>query len=177
MRFSRIHLFLLQGRLVLLKGLVKQDISLNFVDSSNPYYTPLIAASANGRDECVNVILQCPGVQVMNAEFRDKSDAPLLSQYTRIFLALSTVILVVVAAAAVLASTLVALSVRHLLVTYTICCVLQYGCEHHCSSSAQGVLRHLVAHVPSSITLCGAKPLEHCRNIRQRNSLASSTSK
>lgn len=53
-----------QGRVVLLNGLVKQDVSLNYVDPSNPYLTPLIAASANGREECVRIILQCPGVQV-----------------------------------------------------------------------------------------------------------------
>lgn len=53
-----------QGRVVLLNGLVKQDVSLNYVDASNPYLTPLIAASANGREECVRIILQCPGVQV-----------------------------------------------------------------------------------------------------------------
>lgn len=50
--------------MVLLNGLVKQDVSLNYVDPSNPYLTPLIAASANGREECVRIILQCPGVQV-----------------------------------------------------------------------------------------------------------------
>ena len=49
---------------MLLNGLVKQDVSLNYVDPSNPYLTPLIAASANGREECVRIILQCPGVQV-----------------------------------------------------------------------------------------------------------------
>lgn len=53
-----------QGRLVLLNGLIKQDVSLNHTDSSNYFFTPLIAASANGREECVRVILQCPGVQV-----------------------------------------------------------------------------------------------------------------
>ena len=49
---------------MLLNGLIKQDVSLNHTDSSNYFFTPLIAASANRRDECVRVILQCPGVQV-----------------------------------------------------------------------------------------------------------------
>ncbi|CAM9651115.1 unnamed protein product [Ectocarpus sp. 4 AP-2014] len=62
-----------QGRLVLLNGLVKQDVSLNYVDPSNPYLTPLIAASANGRDECVRIILQCPGVQVNRANSKGET--------------------------------------------------------------------------------------------------------
>ena len=49
---------------MLLNGLIKQDVSLNHTDSTSYFFTPLIAASANGREECVRVILQCPGVQV-----------------------------------------------------------------------------------------------------------------
>eukprot|EP00752_Nemacystus_decipiens_P008416 g7524.t1 len=62
-----------QGRVVLLNGLVKQDVSLNYVDPSNPYLTPLIAASANGREECVRIILQCPGVQVNRANSKGET--------------------------------------------------------------------------------------------------------
>ncbi|CAM9530937.1 unnamed protein product [Ectocarpus fasciculatus] len=62
-----------QGRLVLLNGLVKQDVSLNYVDPSNPHLTPLIAASANGREECVRIILQCPGVQVNRANSKGET--------------------------------------------------------------------------------------------------------
>eukprot|EP00903_Cladosiphon_okamuranus_P016933 g15609.t1 len=62
-----------QGRVVLLNGLVKQGVSLNYVDPSNPYLTPLIAASANGREECVRIILQCPGVQVNRANAKGET--------------------------------------------------------------------------------------------------------
>lgn len=53
-----------QGRLVLLKGLIKQGVSLDVVDHHNPYHTLLIAACANARAECVRIMLECPETKV-----------------------------------------------------------------------------------------------------------------
>ncbi|CAM9402350.1 unnamed protein product [Discosporangium mesarthrocarpum] len=61
-----------EGKVVLLKGLLKQNVQLEVLDPSSPYGTPLIASSAHGRVECVRLMLKT-GAQVNRRNARGET--------------------------------------------------------------------------------------------------------